>query len=109
MTDYVDLIRLTRNKEVQNWKDLSDDELQEAVKDILIRFDIYFQYLGVKLMRFGDDADPDADYTPCEHQMHMMAKLFGLDYNDDINDEAYRRIKVWRNHLEEVRKARGIE
>ena len=77
------------------------------VKDILIRFDIRFQELGVELMRLGHD-DPDASYTPCEHQMHVMAKLFGLDYNRDIAPEAYDRIQKWKAHIDEVHKTGEI-
>lgn len=39
--------------------------------------------------------------------MHVMAKLFGMDYNEDIGSEAYARIQEWDRHLAEVRKKRG--
>lgn len=104
--EIVDKITLNRLKETPNWKDLTDEGLVDFIREVLIRFDIHLQYLGVEydqLQKIGK-WDPDANYTPCEHQMHVMARLFGIDYTKEINDEAYSRIQQWETHLEEVRR-----
>lgn len=109
--DYVDLIRLNRLKDTPYWKTLTCDGVEELVRDILIRFDIQLQYLGVEydqLQKIGK-WDPDAHFTPCEHQMHVMAKLFGWDYNKDIAPEAYAWIQEWEAHIKEVHKKMGVE
>lgn len=41
--------------------------------------------------------------------MHVMAKLFGIDYSPEVNDEAYARIQEWKRHIEEVRKKMGAD
>lgn len=107
-SEILNKITLHHLKDTPNWKDLSDDELVDLVREILIRFDIHLQHLGVELMHLGQQ-DPDANYTPCEHQMHVMAKLFGIDYSSEVNDEAYARIQEWDRHLAEVRKKRGAD
>ena len=50
------------------------------------------------------DWDPDAYYTPLEHQLHVIASIFGWDYNRDISDEAYRRRQERKKAIEERRK-----
>ena len=101
------MVCLNHLQDIPLWKELTDEEVVRLVKDILIRFDFRFQELGVELMRLGHD-DPDANYTPCEHQMRVLAKLFGLDYNKDIVPEAYDRIIKWKTHLDEVHKTGEI-
>jgi len=68
------------------------------MRELLIRADDYLVGLALQIEhKFEElagqpvDWDPDANFTPLEHQLHVIASIFGWDYCKDISDEAYRR------------------
>lgn len=66
--------------------------LQDKIRELLIQADHRLTWLAIDLdRRMPDGWDPDAYYTPLEHQLHLIAEAVGLDYNKDIAAEAYRR------------------
>ena len=76
----------------------STDYTKERMRELLIKADDKLTCLGLDLMHkweklTGDSCgwDPDAYYTPLEHVLHLIAQEFGMDYNEDIAAEAYRR------------------
>lgn len=68
---------------------------KEIALELLIQMDQYLELLGVELLPAFRDGyfDPDANYTPMEIRMHMMAELLGYDYAKDVRAEAYMRNK----------------
>jgi hypothetical protein len=85
------------------WDNRPADEItvsRDRMREILIKTDHRLVYLALDLMQkweelTGDSCgwDPDAYFTPLEHQLHMIAEECGMDYNRDIAVEAYRRRK----------------
>ena len=70
------------------------------MRDLLLMVDKHHTDLALDLMdRFekltGDSCswDPDAYYTPLEHDLHLIAKECGIDYSKEIVAENYRRSK----------------
>lgn len=102
--DNLELIRLSNIEEIPYWKDLTDDAIVDEVKDILIRFCIYFQQLAVEYDQLDQIGkwDPDENYTPCEYQIYALARFFGLHYTS-LGNEARRRFQAWETHCNEVR------
>lgn len=70
---------------------------KERMREILIKADHKLVGLALDLdKRMPEGWDPDAYFTPLEHQLHVIAEEFGMDYNKDIAAEAYRRRKERR-------------
>lgn len=82
--------------------------IQDTIREILIKADDKLVGLALQIERkleelAGEpvDWDPDANFTPLEHQLHIIAQEFGLDYNRDISDEAYRRRQERKRQIED--------
>jgi len=78
------------------------------MREILIKADDYLVGLALQIEHRLEeitgqptDWDPDANFTPLEHQLHVIASIFGWDYNKDISDEAYRRRQERKKAIEE--------
>ena len=83
------------------------DCTKERMREILIKADDKLVGLALQIESMvpeGQDWDPDAYFTPLEHQLHVIAQEFGMDYNTDISDEAYRRRKERKALIEARRK-----
>ena len=81
------------------------------MRELLIKADDYLVGLALQIERKFEelagapvDWDPDANFTPLEHQLHVIAEIFGWDYAKDISDEAYRRRKERRKEIEDRRR-----
>jgi hypothetical protein len=81
------------------------------MREILIKADDYLVGLALQIEHGFEeitgkpvDWDPDANFTPLEHQLHVIASVFGWDYVKDISDEAYRRRKERRKEIEDRRR-----
>lgn len=68
---------------------------QDMIREMLINIDDRMVGLALDLdWRMPEGWDPDAQYTPLEHQLHRLAEECGLDWHKDIAAEAYRRRKA---------------
>lgn len=81
------------------------------MRELLIKADDYLVGLALQIEHkleeiTGEptDWDPDANFTPLEHQLHVIASIFGWDYCKDISDEAYRRRQERKKAIEERRR-----
>ena len=77
------------------------------MRELLIKADDKLVGLALQIESMvpeGQDWDPDANFTPLEHQLHVIASIFGWDYAKDISDEAYRRRQERKKAIEERRK-----
>ena len=61
---------------------------KERMRELLIKADDYLVGLALQMEREFEeitgeptDWDPDANFTPLEHQLHVIASIFGWDYN----------------------------
>ena len=92
------------------WDNIPADEItvsKDRMREILIKADHRLVGLALQIERLmpGVDWDPDANFTPLEHQLHVIAEEFGMDYNRDIADEAYRRRKEREERIKAIREA----
>lgn len=81
------------------------------MRELLIKADDYLVGLALQIERKFEelagepvDWDPDANFTPLEHQLHVLASIFGWDYCKDISDEADRRRQERKKAIEERRR-----
>lgn len=73
-----------------------DPEMIRRVHDDLVRIDAYHTLLGASLVEFLDMGfDPDAVYTPLEHEIKNLACDLGLDWRV-IADESHELAKARR-------------
>ena len=79
-------------------------ELLIRADDCLVGLALQIEHKFEELAGEPVDWDPDAYYTPLEHQLHVIASIFGWDYSKDISDEAYRRRQERKKAIEERRK-----
>ena len=79
-------------------------ELLIRADDCLVGLALQIEHKLEEITGEPTDWDPDANFTPLEHQLHVIASIFGWDYPKDISDEAYRRRQEHKKAIEERRK-----
>lgn len=76
-------------------------ELLIRADDCLVGLALQIEHRLEEITGGPTDWDPDANFTPLEHQLHVIASIFGWDYSKDISDEAYRRRQERKKAIEE--------
>ena len=97
------------------WDNRPADEItvsRDRMRELLIKADDYLVGLALQIEhKFEElagqpvDWDPDANFTPLEHQLHVIASIFGWDYAKDISDEAYRRCEEREERIKAIKEA----
>ena len=76
-------------------------ELLIRADDCLVGLALQMEHEFEKITGEPTDWDPDANFTPLEHQLHVIASIFGWDYSKDIAAEAYRRRQEHKKAIEQ--------
>lgn len=76
-------------------------ELLIKADDKLVGLALQIEHKLEEITGVPTDWDPDANFTPLEHQLHVIASIFGWDYSKDIAAEAYRRRQEHKKEIEQ--------